>query len=99
MSNETQLLRQLAQAIDDLEAMVSFMPDKPDFKVQVPELEVSWSTGCATRGYAELRAGMRRVIGARWLELRDEAIAAKAMEIDRLRQELARPKRLAGDVA
>lgn len=88
MNNETELMRQLAQAIDDLEDMVEFMSDSPD---EAPShVQIRWNLGCATRGYDQLNGAMARLISQRWKQLRDEAISAQSEEVERLRLELAK---------
>lgn len=86
MSNESNIMRQLAHAIDTLEKMSAFMSDAsmpgPD------SLSMSWSWGSATLGYQELKTGIERVAIDMWPQLRDEAIRRQGLEVERLRLEL-----------
>lgn len=87
MSNESNIMHQLAQAIDTLEKMVGFMDDaatpSPD------KLTMAWSWGSATLGYRELQRAIEAVAVEMWPQLRDEAIRRQGLEVERLRVKLA----------
>ena len=82
MSKESLLMRDLAHAIDTLEAMVAF--DYTPTKVSL-----SWDIGNATVGFKELSSAIAGVVADNWGVLRDEAILRQMLKVEELRKQLA----------
>jgi len=81
---EAMTLRQLASAIDYLEALKGF-----DYQVGGNEIRIEWITGGACNGYDEMRKAIAAVVSARYQGLRLEAITEAENRVAALREELS----------
>lgn len=77
---ESIYLRQLADAIDYLDALKGF-----DYQVRGDEIRIEWTTGGACAGYKEMSRAIGRVVSERYQGLRLEAIAAAENRVAELR--------------
>jgi TRAP-type uncharacterized transport system substrate-binding protein len=84
MNMESTYLRQLAAAIDDLDALKGF-----DYQVRGDEIRIEWTTGGACAGYHEMRKAIAQVVSERYQGLRIEAITAAEKRVAYLRAELS----------
>lgn len=58
---ESIYLRQLADAIDELDALKSF-----DYQVRGDEINIEWTTGGSCNGYQQMRKAIARVVSERY---------------------------------
>lgn len=84
MNYEASRLRQLAQALDFLEALNGF-----DYQVRLDEIKVDWITGRSCNGFKEMSAAIAEVVSERYQGLRLEAIAKAEKRVAELRRQLA----------
>jgi hypothetical protein len=83
MNVESIRLRQLADALEYLDALTGF-----DYQVRGDEIRVEWTTGGACVGYKEMTKAIARVVSERYEGLRLEAITAAEKRVAELRAEL-----------
>jgi hypothetical protein len=84
-STEPQALRELAEAMDELQELMSFKFDATG----CTGMRLSWTIGSATRGYKELSKGMSQAIkDGLWREIRIAAIAKAKIRVENAREAL-----------